>query len=80
MTVHGQLVAIGGRDSGGDATTAVHMYDPVTDSWKVISHMLTPRIKCFAAVLPDNKLMVVGRRINEAATVILGYKQPILWR
>ena len=74
VTIHDQLVAIGGRDSNGDATTAVHVYDPVTDSWKVISHMLTPRIKCFAAVLPDNKLMVVGGHTNEAVRVILGHK------
>ena len=70
MTIHDQLVAIGGRDSNGDATTAVHVYDPVADSWEVISHMLTPRIKCFAAILPDNKLMVVGGRTNEAVIML----------
>ena len=26
----------------------------------VISHLATPRCRCFAAVLPDNELMVVG--------------------
>ena len=74
VAVHDQLVAVGGRDSEGDATTALHVYDPVTDSWEVISHMLTPRIKCFAAVLPGNKLMVVGGRTNEAVTIMLGSK------
>lgn len=74
VSVHNQLMAIGGRDSDGDATTAVHMYDPVADSWNVISHMLTPRIKCFAVVLPDNKLMVVGGYTNDEVTVIQGRK------
>ena len=51
-----------------------YMYDPVADSWDVISHFSTPRIKCFAAVLPDNKIMVVGGRTNEEVTIILGVK------
>ena len=74
VSICDQLVAVGGRDSNGDATTAVHVYDPVADSWKLVSHMLTPRIKCFAAVLPNNKLIVVGGRTNEGVTVILGKK------
>ena len=74
VTVHGQVLAIGGRDSEGDATSAVYMYDPVADSWDVISHLSTPRIKCFAAIIPDNKIMVMGGRINEEVTIILGQK------
>ena len=50
------------------------MYDPVADSWEVISHMLTPRIKCFAAVLPGNRVMVVGGHTNEEVIVIQGRK------
>ena len=44
----------------GKPTTAIHMYNPTTDSWEVISHMGTPRYDCIAAVLPNNQLMVVG--------------------
>ena len=60
VTLHGQLLAISGVDSGNKLTTAVHMYQPTTNSWEVISHMTTPRYRCLAAVLPDNQLMVVG--------------------
>ena len=60
VTLHGQLLAIGGEDSEDKRTTAVHIYQPTTDSWEVISHMTTPRVVCLAAVLPDNQLMVVG--------------------
>ena len=74
VSIHDQLVAIGGRDSNSDATTAIHVYDPVADSWEVISHMLTPRIKCFAAVLPGNRVMVVGGYTNEEVIVIQGRK------
>ena len=62
VSLNGHLLAIGGEhcDSTGKPTTAVQKYDPTSNSWKVVSQMLTIRSKCFAAVLPDNQLMVVG--------------------
>ena len=60
VSLHGQLLAIGGRDSNFTRTTAVHMYNASTDSWDVISHMSIPRQECYAAVLSDNRLIVVG--------------------
>ena len=60
VSIHGRLLTIGGIDSNGKFTTTVHMYNPTTYSWKVISHMRIPRCNCFAAVLPNNQLMVVG--------------------
>ena len=60
VSTHGRLLAIGGRDSNNKLTTAIYMYDRPTDSWEVISHMTTPRYNCYAAVLPNNQLMVVG--------------------
>jgi N-acetylneuraminic acid mutarotase len=60
VSIHGRLLAIGGKDSDKFPTSAIHMYNPTTDSWEVISHMGTPRYYCIAAVLPNNQLMVVG--------------------
>ena len=60
VSLHGRVLAIGGQDSKGKPTIAVHMYQPTTNSWEVISHMTTPRSRCLSAVLPDNELMVVG--------------------
>ena len=60
VSIQGRLLVIGGRDSDREPTTAVHMYNPTTDSWEVISHMGTPRRQCITAVLPNNQLMVVG--------------------
>ena len=56
---HGRLLAVGGSESDKD-TTAVYMYNSTTNSWETISHMTTGRCRCFTAVLPDNRLMVVG--------------------
>ena len=66
VTFCGQLLAVGGADSDRKPTTAVYMYNPSTNSWNVISHMTTARIRPFAAVLPDNQLMVVGGAVDKA--------------
>jgi hypothetical protein len=60
VSLHDRLLAIGGKHPGSKPITAVHMYDPSTNSWEVVSHMATPRLNCYAAVLPDNQLIVVG--------------------
>ena len=57
-TLCGQLLAVGGKYA--DDTTAIHQYNPATNSWEVISHMPTERCETLVAVLPGNKLMVVG--------------------
>ena len=64
VTFCGQLLAIGGEESNKKPTTAVYMYKPPTNSWDVIAHTSTARFKLFAAVLPNNRLMLVGGQIN----------------
>ena len=58
-TLCGQLLAVGGKYKD-DYTTAIHQYNAATNSWEVISHMPTARSETLVAVLPGNKLMVVG--------------------
>ena len=60
VSILGRLLTIGGRNSNVKPTTAVYMYNPDSDSWEVITHMATPRYNCFAAVFPNNQLIVVG--------------------
>ena len=60
VSINNRLLAIGGCDSNYKPTTAVPLYDPVNNSWQTISHLSTPRRWCFAIVLPDNRIMVVG--------------------
>ena len=66
--LHGCLLAIGGRDSEHRPSTAVHAYVPTNNSWEIISHMETPRYNCFAAILPDNQVMVIGGITNKSRT------------
>ena len=65
-SLQGQLLAVGGRDSDDKEKAAIHMYNMTTNSWEVISHMTTPRSQCLVAVLPHDKLMVVGGRIFDS--------------
>ena len=60
VSLHDHLLAIGGKDSDNKPIADVHMYNPSTNSWEVVSHMAKPRCSCYAAVLPDNQLVVVG--------------------
>ena len=60
VSFNSQLLVIGGLDSDNKPIKDVHVYNPTTDSWEVVSHMLAARRQCFAAVLPDNQLIVVG--------------------
>ena len=60
ISLKGKLLTIGGKDSKGKTITAVHMYNTSTDSWEIVSHMLTGRSCCSVAMLSDHRLMVVG--------------------
>ena len=63
-----QLLAVGGQDSSGNPTAAVHTYDSVNNSWTIASHMITPHYRALIAVLPGDILMVVGGRTDRSYT------------
>ena len=66
VSVHGWLLAVGGAKENDDkaVSSAVHLYNPSSNSWEVISHMTVARFQCFAALLPNGQLMVVGGGIH----------------
>ena len=73
VSVNNRLLAIGGTidqtdpdDSDRKVVTAVQIYNPVKNKWKIVSQLEIPRGDCLAAVLPDNRLMVVGGVTNES--------------
>ena len=65
VTLNGQLLAVGGYDSHAKAANNIYSYNTETNCWEVISQMHTPRSWCLVAVLPGNKLMVVGGEIGK---------------
>ena len=58
--VNGELLAVGGCDKDDKPSSAVHEYNPTTNSWDFISNMPTARFFSFVAVLPTNEMVVVG--------------------
>ena len=68
VSFRGQLLAIGGMDFNLEPSAAVYVYNASTNSWDVNSHMTITRRYCFAAVLPNNQLMVVGGWIDKNQT------------
>ena len=60
VSLGGQLLAIGGMDSDNKPTTTILVHNQAANAWEIIGEMSTARSWCFAAVLPEGKLMVVG--------------------
>ena len=63
VTVDGQLLAVGGKQSleeGTPISSAIYTYNPTEKTWSIKCHMKTPHSFCLVAALPNNKLMVVG--------------------
>ena len=56
----GHLLAIGGKDISGTFKRNIYRYNPITDSWYVISQMKNERARSFAVVLHEDQLVVVG--------------------
>ena len=60
VTIKGHLLTVGGMSAKGKRIRSIYQYNPVADSWQVISRMNVARSECAAALLPDNKLIVAG--------------------
>ena len=65
VSVHGHLLAVGGKDSNNKPTTDIHMYNQATNTWVAIDHMPVARHSCFALIHHHNKLIVVGGKTTK---------------
>ena len=59
-TLGGYLLTIGGRDDSNNSNSDVLRYDPQTDLWHIIMKMKTKRSHSLVAVLPEDRLIIVG--------------------
>ena len=60
VNVKDHLLAVGGESIKGDRCEEVYQYSTESDSWQVVSQMNVACSHCAAALLQDNKLMMVG--------------------
>ena len=73
VSVKGHLLAVGGKTAKDIDTKRIHQYIPDKNMWQIVSPMNTGRSRCAAALLPCNKLMVVGggfKKPSEVASVV----------
>jgi len=70
VTLNGHLLAVGGCYSDMEETNNIYSYNTNHNCWEVISQMPTPRNLSLVAVLPGNKLMVVGGETDDVDIVI----------
>ena len=67
--VNGELLAVGGHDEDDKPTAAIHKYNSKTNLWDTIGNMPSVRYRSLIAVLPTNKMMVVGAGMYHQDTV-----------
>ena len=61
VTIKGHLVAVGGKSIAEKRNVGdIHQYNPLTNQWQVINRMRVARSECAAALVQNNKLIVVG--------------------
>ena len=78
VSLDGRLLAVGGKDSVDRPVKTVHWYNPSSNSWEIVSQMATPRCECYAAVLPNNQLVVVGGYTGKGKTETVEIGTPFL--
>ena len=62
VTLRDQLLVVGGMEieRAHYRSADIRAYDPISKNWEIVGRMSTPRRRCYAAVLYDEHLMVVG--------------------
>ena len=69
VALQGHIFAIGGQNPEDNSPVSdVCVYSQTSNVWRPSDHMTQPRSKCFAVVLPGNRLMVLGGSIEPYTT------------
>ena len=70
IAVSGSVLAIGGYDNESkyNTTTAIHVYQPATNSWEKVGDLPSPRSACSSTLLPSGEILVAGGRDSKGCT------------
>ena len=70
IAVSGSVLAIGGyvNESKYSTTTAIHVYQPATNSWEKVGDLPSPRSACSSTLLPSGEILVAGGRDSKGCT------------
>ena len=60
LALHGSLLAVGGRHSSGNPSSAIHLYQPGSRQWVKVGDLPTARDACSCTLLPSGEILVAG--------------------
>lgn len=60
LPLRGSLLAIGGRHGNDARSTAIHTYQPATNSWSKVGDLPSARSHCSCTLLPSGDILVAG--------------------
>ena len=60
LALHGSLLAVGGRHSTKDSSSAIHLYQPGSGQWVKVGDLPTARDACSCTLLPSGEILVAG--------------------
>ena len=60
LALRGSLLAVGGRHSSMDPSSAIHLYQPGSEQWVKVGDLPTARDSCSCTLLPRGEILVAG--------------------
>ena len=60
LSIHGSLLAVGGKNQEHRAVTTILLYQPDIEEWVVVGDLPTPRYSCACTRITDREVVVVG--------------------
>lgn len=82
LLADGRVLAVGGRFGTDtwcppcDAQRAVEVFDPATNTWRLVSPMSQPRLKPDAVLLRDGSVLVTGHNADTEAVTLAAIEAP----
>ena len=68
IAVYGALLAVGGRNSVKERSSAIHMYDEEKKTWSKVEDLPTERQNCTCCLLPTGEIFTAGGEGKDGRT------------
>ena len=79
ITVHGSLLAVGGRHSFRQPSSAIHVYDQKKNMWTKVGDLPTARSSCACCLLPSGEILIAGGEDHNGSTKRMDMAVVTVW-
>ena len=79
ITVHGSLLAVGGRHSFRQQSSAIHVYDQKKNMWTKVGDLPTARSSCACCLLPSGEILIAGGQDHNGSTKRMDMAVVTVW-